>query len=102
MNLHGIISVASASLVEKKPDGSQVENVEMENSNENQVPQEASMETNGASQEQPIGPENQEVRDDNMNGEPQQRQSWTQRVGQLFFGVRVPSASVQPSCDVCC
>lgn len=102
VNLHGIITVASASLVEKKQDGPQVENVEMENSNENQVPQETSMETNGASQEQQNGPENQEVRDDDGKGEPQQRQSWTQRVGQWLIGVRVPSASVQPSSDVCC
>lgn len=94
MNIHGIITVASASLVEKKQDGSQSENVEMENSNENQSVQETPMETNGASQEQ-NGPENQEVRDDDMKGEPLQRQSWTQRVGQWFTGVRVPSACVQ-------
>ncbi|KOB75531.1 Uncharacterized protein OBRU01_07242 [Operophtera brumata] len=85
VNIHGIITVASASLVEKKTDGSQSENVEMENSNESQGAQETPMETNGASQEQ-NGPENQEVRDDDMKGEQLQRQSWTQRVGQWFTG----------------
>lgn len=95
VNIHGIITVPSASLVEKKQDGSQNENVEMENSNENQGAQETPMETNGASQEQPNGPENQEVRDDDMKGEPHHRQSWSQRLGQWFTGVRVSSACVQ-------
>ncbi|XP_045492631.1 97 kDa heat shock protein isoform X1 [Colias croceus] len=89
VNIHGIITVASASLVEKKQDAQQSDNVEMENSNENvqnnQTAQETPMDTNG-SQEQQNGPENQEVREDEMKGEPQQKQSWTQRVGQWFSG----------------
>lgn len=94
VNIHGIINVASASLVEKKQDAAQNDSIEMDNANENQNNQEAPMETNGASQEQQNGPENQEVREDEMQGEPQQKQSWTQRVGQWFSGVRVGSASV--------
>ncbi|KAM3968070.1 heat shock protein 70Cb isoform 2-T2 [Aphomia sociella] len=88
VNIHGIITVASASLVEKKQDASQTENIEMENANENtQNSQEAPMETNGSPQEQQQnGPESQEVREDEMKGEPQQKQSWTQRVGQWFSG----------------
>lgn len=103
VNIHGIITVASASLVEKKQDVSQNENIEMENSNENvQNNQEAPMETNGGSQEQQQnGPENQEVREDEMKGEPQ-KQSWTQRVGQWFSGVRFGSACGECSRDVCC
>ncbi|CAG4940610.1 unnamed protein product [Colias eurytheme] len=89
VNIHGIITVASASLVEKKQDAQQSDNVEMENSNENvqnnQTAQETPMDTNG-SQEQQNGPDNQEVREDEMKGEPQQKQSWTQRVGQWFSG----------------
>ncbi|XP_052738179.1 97 kDa heat shock protein [Bicyclus anynana] len=87
VNIHGIITVASASLVEKKQqDTSQNESVEMENSNEAQANQEAPMETNGGSQEQQQnGPENQEVREDDTK-EAQQKQSWTQRVGQWFSG----------------
>ncbi|XP_039745740.1 97 kDa heat shock protein isoform X2 [Pararge aegeria] len=62
VNIHGIITVASASLVEKKQqDPSQNESVEMENSNEAQGNQEAPMETNGGQdQQQQNGPENQE------------------------------------------
>ncbi|XP_059060125.1 97 kDa heat shock protein isoform X3 [Achroia grisella] len=62
VNIHGIITVASASLVEKKQDASQPENIEMENANENaQNNQEAPMETNGSPQEQQQnGPESQE------------------------------------------
>ncbi|KAM3968072.1 heat shock protein 70Cb isoform 4-T4 [Aphomia sociella] len=62
VNIHGIITVASASLVEKKQDASQTENIEMENANENtQNSQEAPMETNGSPQEQQQnGPESQE------------------------------------------
>ncbi|XP_059060124.1 97 kDa heat shock protein isoform X2 [Achroia grisella] len=88
VNIHGIITVASASLVEKKQDASQPENIEMENANENaQNNQEAPMETNGSPQEQQQnGPESQEVREDEMKGEPQQKQSWTQKVGQWFSG----------------
>ncbi|XP_041973071.1 heat shock 70 kDa protein 4 isoform X2 [Aricia agestis] len=63
VNIHGIITVASASLVEKKQDSTQNENVEMENTNENAQNQDAPMETNGGSQE-PNGPENQEEGDD--------------------------------------
>ncbi|XP_073964045.1 heat shock protein 70Cb isoform X2 [Choristoneura fumiferana] len=89
VNIHGIITVASASLVEKKADA-QSDSVEMENSAENvsnnSNNQEAPMETNGAAPEQPNGPENQEVREDDMAGEPQQKQSWTQRVGSWFSG----------------
>ncbi|XP_013185650.1 97 kDa heat shock protein isoform X1 [Amyelois transitella] len=85
VNINGIVTVASASLVEKKQDNAQNENIEMENS-EN-TPQEAPMETNGGSQEsQQNGPENQEVRQDDTGDEPQQKQSWTQRVGQWFSG----------------
>lgn len=107
VNIHGIITVASASLVEKKQDSSQNENVEMENSNDNaQGSQDAPMETNGGTQEQQQqqqnGPENQEVREDEMKDEPQQKQSWTQRVGQWFSGVCVGSAFVEWICDVCC
>ncbi|CAK1551751.1 unnamed protein product [Leptosia nina] len=62
VNIHGIITVASASLVEKKQD-SQTDNVEMENSNEN-VPnptgQETPMDTNGSQENQQNGPDNQE------------------------------------------
>lgn len=101
VNIHGIITVASASLVEKKQDAAQAENIEMENANDNPQGQESAMDTNGASQDQQNGPENQEVRDDEMKGEPQQKQSWTQKVGQWFSGVRVGSACVQPSV-VCC
>lgn len=92
VNIHGIITVASASLVEKKQDTSQNENIEMENSNENAQNQDTPMETNGGNQDQQQqnGPENnQEVRDEEMKGEPQQKQSWTQRVGQWFSGVCV-------------
>lgn len=95
VNIHGIITVASASLVEKKQDAnSQNENIEMDNAAENaQNNQEAPMETNGGGQEQQQnGPDNQEVREDEMKGEPQQKQSWTQRVGQWFTGVRVGNA----------
>lgn len=103
VNIHGIITIASASLVEKKQDASQSENIEMENVNENaQGSQETPMETNGSSQDQQNGPENQEVREDEMKGEPQQKQSWTQRVGQWISGVRVGSAFVECNCDVCC
>ncbi|XP_045492632.1 heat shock 70 kDa protein 4 isoform X2 [Colias croceus] len=67
VNIHGIITVASASLVEKKQDAQQSDNVEMENSNENvqnnQTAQETPMDTNG-SQEQQNGPENQEDAND--------------------------------------
>ncbi|XP_026764981.1 97 kDa heat shock protein isoform X2 [Galleria mellonella] len=88
VNIHGIITVASASLVEKKQDASQTESIEMENANENaQNNQDAPMETNGSPQEQQQnGPETQEVREDEMKGEPQQKQSWTQKVGQWFSG----------------
>ncbi|XP_068627559.1 heat shock 70 kDa protein 4L isoform X2 [Battus philenor] len=87
VNIHGIITVASASLVEKKQDSSQNDNVDMENVNENQNNQEAPMDTNGGAQDtQQNGPESQEVREDEMKGEPQQKQSWTQRVGQWFSG----------------
>ncbi|KAL4703379.1 hypothetical protein ACJJTC_011168 [Scirpophaga incertulas] len=86
VNIHGIIAVASASLVEKKQDAAQHDNVEMENSNETaNNSQEAPMETNGGSEHQ-NGPDNQEVREDEMKGEPEQKQSWTQRVGQWFTG----------------
>lgn len=88
--------------MEKKQDAAQNENIEMENSNENSQGQDAAMDTNGASQDQQQnGPENQEVRDDEMKGEPQQKQSWTQKVGQWFSGVRVGSACGQ-SRVVCC
>lgn len=104
VNIHGIITVASASLVEKKADA-QSDSIEMENSAENvsnnSNNQEAPMETNGAAPEQPNGPENQEVREDGMAGEPQQRQSWTQRVGSWFSGVRAGSASVECLRGVC-
>lgn len=99
VNIHGIVTVASASLVEKKQDNSNIENIEMENANE--ASQEAPMDTNGVNQEQQgqqNGPDNQEVREDDMRGEPQQKQSWTQRVGQWFSGVRVGSACVDRSC----
>ncbi|XP_021184661.2 97 kDa heat shock protein isoform X2 [Helicoverpa armigera] len=87
VNIHGIITVASASLVEKKQDAAQNDNIEMENANENSQGQDAAMDTNGAAQDQQQnGPENQEVRDDEMKGEPQQKQSWTQKVGQWFSG----------------
>nr|XP_032512201.1 heat shock 70 kDa protein 4 isoform X1 [Danaus plexippus plexippus] len=84
VNIHGIITVASASLLEKKQDSAQNENVEMENANENAQAQEAPMETNGSGQEQ-NGLDNQEVREGGGEGE-QHRQSWTQRVGQWFSG----------------
>ena len=102
VNIHGIITVASASLVEKKQDAAQNDNIEMENTTENSQGQDAAMDTNGAAQDQQQnGPDNQEVRDDEMKGEPQQKQSWTQKVGQWFSGVRVGSACVQ-SRVVCC
>lgn len=97
VNIHGIITVASASLVEKKQDA-QNESIEMENANDNAQGQDAAMDTNGSSQDQQNGPENQEVRDDEMKGEPQQKQSWTQKVGSWFSGVRVGSACVQLPC----
>ncbi|VVC98650.1 heat shock 70 kDa protein 4L isoform X3 [Leptidea sinapis] len=65
VNIHGIITVASASLVEKKQEVGQSEGVEMENANENapnQKCQEQPMDTNGT-QEQQNGPENQEEDD---------------------------------------
>lgn len=96
VNIHGIVTVASASLVEKRQDSSQNENVEMENSNE--ASQDAPMDTNGQEQN---GPDNQEVRGDDMQGD-QQRQSWTQRVGQWFSGVCVGSALCTLSRAVCC
>lgn len=96
VNIHGIITVASASLVEKKQDAAQNDNVEMENSNENvNNSQEAPMETNGSQEQPQNGPDNQEVREDEMKGEPQQKQSWTQRVGQWFSGVCFGSACVE-------
>ncbi|CAH2063339.1 unnamed protein product, partial [Iphiclides podalirius] len=66
VNIHGIITVASASLVEKKQDSSQNDNVDMENVSEtNQNNQEAPMDTNGGTQEhQQNGPENQEENND--------------------------------------
>ncbi|CAG9134597.1 unnamed protein product [Plutella xylostella] len=60
VNIHGIISVASASLVEKKADAAN-ENVEMENSSEQPANEEAPMETNGQEQN---GGENTEEGDD--------------------------------------
>lgn len=96
VNIHGIITVASASLVEKKQDSSQNDNVDLENVNEgNQNNQEAPMDTNGAQEQQQNGPDNQEVREDEMKGEPQQKQSWTQRVGQWFSGVCFGRAFVE-------
>lgn len=103
VNMHGIITVASASLVEKKQDATQNESAEMENSNENvNSSQEAPMESNGGQEQQQNGPDNQEVREDEMKGEPQQKQSWTQRVGQWFTGVRVGSACVECRRGACC
>lgn len=96
VNIHGIITVASASLLEKKQDSAQNENVEMENANENAQAQEAPMETNGSGQEQ-NGLDNQEVREGGGEGE-QHRQSWTQRVGQWFSGVCDGSAFVSQWC----
>lgn len=100
VNINGLITVASASLVEKKQDGSQSENIEMENGTESAQSQEATMDTSGGSQEQQQqqqnGPEAQEVRDEVMKGEPQQKQSWTQKVGQWFSGVRVGIACSRP------
>lgn len=97
MNIHGIITVASASLVEKKQDA-QNESIEMENTTDNGQGQDAAMDTNGANVDQQNGPENQEVRDDEMKGEPQQKQSWTQKVGSWFSGVRVGRACVHIPC----
>lgn len=105
VNIHGIVTVASASLVEKKADAAN-ESVEMENSNDNvqNNQQEAPMETNGSQESQPNGSESQstEVRDDDVSEEPQQKQSWTQKVGQWFSGVRVDSACDKWFCVVCC
>ncbi|XP_030032471.1 97 kDa heat shock protein isoform X2 [Manduca sexta] len=87
VNIHGIITVASASLVEKKQDAAQNESIEMENANDNAQNQDAPMDTSGSAQDQQQnGPDSQEVRDEEMKGEPQQKQSWTQRVGQWFSG----------------
>lgn len=88
--------MASASLVEKKPDANQTENSEMET----EAPiQEAAMETNGTQEQQTNGTEskNEEVREDSK--EDQQKQSWTQRVGSWFTGVRA-RVHCAPS-DVC-
>lgn len=64
VNIHGIITVASASLVEKKQDAAQNESIEVENANESGQGHDAAMDTNGSSQEQQNGPENQEENDD--------------------------------------
>ncbi|XP_038213735.1 heat shock 70 kDa protein 4L isoform X2 [Zerene cesonia] len=68
VNIHGIITVASASLVEKKQDAQQSDNVEMENSNENvqnnQNVQETPMDTNASQEQQQNGPDNQEDAND--------------------------------------
>ncbi|XP_013185652.1 97 kDa heat shock protein isoform X3 [Amyelois transitella] len=72
VNINGIVTVASASLVEKKQDNAQNENIEMENS-EN-TPQEAPMETNGGSQEsQQNGPENQEENADDKKDKSKEK-----------------------------
>lgn len=72
VNIHGIITVASASLVEKKPD--QNESIEMENANENNAQgQDAAMDTNGASQEQQNGPENQEENNDDKKDKSKEK-----------------------------
>ncbi|KAM3968071.1 heat shock protein 70Cb isoform 3-T3 [Aphomia sociella] len=75
VNIHGIITVASASLVEKKQDASQTENIEMENANENtQNSQEAPMETNGSPQEQQQnGPESQEDNTDDKKDKSKEK-----------------------------
>lgn len=86
------MTVASASLVEKKQDAAQSENVEMENSNE------ASQDAPADGAQEANGPDCQEVRDDDMHAE-QQRQSWTQRVGHWFSGVCVGSVVRR---GVCC
>lgn len=59
VNIHGIVTVASASLVEKKQDAAQTENVEMENSNE--ASQDAPADSNG---QEPNGPDSQEDQND--------------------------------------
>lgn len=58
VNIHGIVTVASASLVEKKQDANQSDNVEVENG-ESQNTQETPMETNGTNTDaQQNGPQN--------------------------------------------
>lgn len=88
VNIHGIVTVASASLVEKKqePGQGQSEGIEMENANEGQGPDagEASADTSSA---EANGPDGAEV-SHGGRGEPQ-RHSWTQRVGNWLSGVRV-------------
>lgn len=65
VNINGLITVASASLVEKKQDASQNENIEMENSTESGQSQDAAMDTSGGTQEQQQnGPESQEDNND--------------------------------------
>lgn len=94
VNIHGIIAVASASLVEKKPDANQTDTMEVENGSETQASQE-SVDANNGEQEQQNGQEGNEVRRDDADGAPEQKQSWTQRVGQWFTSVRVSVASVE-------
>lgn len=64
VNIHGIVTVASASLVEKKQDSGQSENIEMENASENgaqggQGAQDAAMDTSGGHENGPDAQEDQ-------------------------------------------
>lgn len=85
VNIHGIITVASATLVEKKDAADN--DKEMVDSQEN---------TNADnSQDQPMenSTEQQNGMDETTNevsnpATPEQQQSWTQRVGQWFSSVR--------------
>ncbi|CAH0717215.1 unnamed protein product, partial [Brenthis ino] len=58
VNIHGVVTVASASLVEKKQDSAQSENVEMENSND--AAHDAPMDTSG----QDAAPDQEDQNDD--------------------------------------
>lgn len=89
VNIHGIITVASATLVEKKDaadndkDAENQENANAEN-NQDQPMDNSSEQQNGM--------------DDAANevsnpATPEQQQSWTQRVGQWFSSVRPLFAS---------
>ncbi|CAB3224942.1 unnamed protein product [Arctia plantaginis] len=72
VNIHGIITVASASLVEKKQDA-QNESIEMENTHDNAQGQEAAMDTNGANVDQQNGPENQEEHNDDKKDKTKEK-----------------------------
>lgn len=90
VNLHGIITVASATLVEKKEvaDGQPEGGAGQQDGNGGgDQRQEQPMENNGGGEQQNgVADNGNEV---SNQATPEQPQSWTQRVGQWFTSVRV-------------